>query len=53
MIPDYGGKKKSKFVIDFPVCERYAKAKTGFFARKKIECACGNVIDVRTDRIPI
>ncbi len=41
----------SKFVIECPVCGRYAEAKTGFFARKKIDCACGNVIDVRTDKL--
>ena len=43
----------SRFVIECPVCGRYAEAKIGSFARKKIDCACGNVIDVRTDRIPI
>ncbi len=43
----------SKYVIECPVCERYAEARTGFFARKKIDCACISVIDVRTDRIPI
>ena len=41
----------SKFVIECPRCGRYAEAKTGFFARKKIDCACGNVIDVRTDKL--
>ena len=41
----------SKFVIECPVCGRYAEAKAGFFARKKIDCACGNVIDVRADKL--
>lgn len=41
----------SKFVIECPACGKYAEAKTGFFARKKIECACGHVIDVRTDKL--
>ena len=41
----------AKFVIECPVCGRYAEAKTGFFARKKIDCACGNVINVRTDKL--
>ncbi len=41
----------SKFVIECPRCGRYAEAKTGFFTRKKIDCACGNVIDVRTDKL--
>ncbi|MBR3473699.1 MAG: SPFH domain-containing protein [Oscillospiraceae bacterium] len=41
----------SRFVIECPRCGKYAEAKTGFFARKKIECSCGNTINVRTDRI--
>lgn len=40
-----------KFVIECPHCGRYAEAKTGFFARKKIDCACGYTIDVRTDKL--
>ena len=41
----------SKFVIQCPVCGKYAEGRTGFFARKKIDCACGNIIDVRTDKL--
>lgn len=41
----------SKFVIECPNCGKYAEARTGFFARKKIDCACGYTIDVRTDKI--
>ena len=41
----------SKFVIECPSCGRYAEAKTGFFARKKIDCVCGHTIDVRTERL--
>ena len=41
----------SKFVIECPVCGKYAEAKTGFFARRRIDCTCGNVINVRTDRL--
>lgn len=41
----------SKFVIECPHCGKYAEARTGFFARKKIDCACGNTINVRTDKI--
>ncbi len=41
----------AKFVIECPVCGKFAEAKTGFFARKKIDCACGNVIDVKTDKL--
>ncbi len=41
----------SKFVIECPNCGRFAEARSGFFARKKIDCACGFVINVRTDRL--
>ena len=41
----------AKFVIQCPSCGKYAEAKTGFFARKKIDCACGYTINVRTDRL--
>ena len=41
----------SKFVIECPNCGRYAEARTGFFARKKINCDCGYTINVRTDRL--
>ena len=41
----------SKFVIECPSCGRYAEAKTGFFAHRKIKCSCGNVINVRTDKL--
>ena len=41
----------AKFAIACPACGKYAEARTGFFARKKIECSCGNIIDVRTDTL--
>ena len=41
----------SKFVIECPNCGRYAEAKAGFFAKKKIDCTCGYTIDVRTDKL--
>ena len=41
----------SKFVIECPNCGKFAEAKTGFFARKKIDCACGYTINVRTDKL--
>ncbi len=41
----------AKFVIACPVCGKYAEARTGFFARKKIECPCGNTIHVKTDKL--
>lgn len=41
----------AKFIIECPYCGNYAEAQTGFFARKKINCSCGNVINVRTDKL--
>lgn len=41
----------AKFAIACPVCGKYAEAKTGFFARKKIDCSCGNVINVKMDKL--
>ena len=41
----------SKFVIECPNCGNYAEARTGFFARKKIDCTCGHTIHVRTEKI--
>ena len=41
----------AKFAIECPSCGRFAEAKTGFFARKKIDCSCGYTIDVRTDKL--
>ena len=41
----------SKFIIACPVCHNYAEASTGFFASKHIRCSCGNIIDVKTDRM--
>ena len=39
----------AKFSIECPECGKYAEAKTGFFAKKKIRCTCGNVINVRVE----
>lgn len=41
----------AKFVIECPNCGKYAEAKTGFFARKKIDCTCGYTIRVRIDKL--
>lgn len=41
----------AKFAIECPVCGKYAEGKTGFFAKKKIDCACGYIINVRTDKL--
>ncbi len=41
----------AKFVMECPNCGKYVEAKTGFFARKKIDCTCGHTIDVRLDKL--
>jgi membrane protease subunit (stomatin/prohibitin family) len=41
----------AKFVIECPSCGRYAEARKGFFARKKIDCSCGHTINVKTDKL--
>lgn len=41
----------SKFVIECPQCGNFAEGRTGFFARKKIDCTCGYTINVRTDKL--
>lgn len=41
----------AKFVIECPNCGKYAEARTGFFAKKKIDCDCGYTIDIRTDKL--
>lgn len=40
----------AKFAIACPTCGKYAEGKTGFFASKKIDCICGNVIHISTDK---
>ena len=41
----------AKFAIECSKCGRYAEARTGIFAKKTVECSCGNIIDVRADRM--
>ncbi|MFI3228251.1 MAG: SPFH domain-containing protein [Clostridia bacterium] len=41
----------AKFAIECPVCGSYAEGKTGFFQKKKINCSCGNVINVKTNKL--
>lgn len=41
----------SRFVMECPNCGKYVEAKSGFFARKKIDCSCGYTIDVRVDKM--
>ena len=41
----------ARFAIECPVCGKYAEGKTGFFAKKKIECSCGNIINFKVDKL--
>ncbi len=41
----------SKFAIECPSCGKYAEASTGVFASRKINCACGNIIDVKANKL--
>ncbi len=41
----------SKFIIECPSCGKFAEGKTGFFASKKINCVCGNIINIKTDKL--
>ena len=41
----------SKFVIACPVCHQYVQASTGLFESRRVRCACGNIIDVKTERL--
>lgn len=42
----------SEFVIGCPNCGECGEAKTGFFARKKIDCACGYAIVLQGRKPP-
>lgn len=41
----------SKFVIECPDCGSYVEVGTGLFAKKKVKCACGRVINASTDKM--
>ena len=41
----------SKFVIECPNCGKYVEASNSFFAKKKIPCECGHIIDVKTEKL--
>lgn len=40
-----------KFVIECPHCGRMNQASNFIFAKKKIPCACGSVIDIKTEKL--
>lgn len=39
------------FLIECPECRRINEASASFFARKKINCQCGNVLNVKTEKM--
>ena len=41
----------SKFMIECPKCHKYNEASNGLFARRNILCSCGNIINVKQDKI--
>ena len=41
----------AKFVMECPNCGKYVEASTGFFAKKTVNCSCGYVIRVKTDKM--
>ena len=41
----------ANFVMECPGCGKMVAAKTGIFARRKIECDCGHTIHVRTEKL--
>ncbi len=40
----------AKFVIPCPRCGSYTEARKGLFAKRKIPCACGHIIDIKAER---
>jgi membrane protease subunit (stomatin/prohibitin family) len=40
-----------KFVIECPSCGNYTEASNFIFAKKTIACSCGNIINVKTDKM--
>ncbi|MBQ3010544.1 MAG: SPFH domain-containing protein [Methanocorpusculum sp.] len=41
----------AKFVIECPQCGNSVEASNFIFAKKKIPCSCGHIIDVKTDKL--
>lgn len=40
-----------KYVIGCPDCGSYVELRTGLFAKKKVNCTCGRVINANTDKM--
>lgn len=41
----------AKYVIECPDCGSYVEVGTGLFAKKKVKCTCGHVINTSTDKM--
>lgn len=41
----------SKYVIECPDCGSYVEVGTGLFAKKKVKCSCGHVIDANKNKM--
>lgn len=41
----------ANFVVECPACQKPIKAGTGLFAKKKIKCSCGYMLDTNTERM--
>ncbi len=41
----------AKFVIECPYCGNFAEGKTGFFAKKGVDCSCGRTINIQVDKM--
>ena len=41
----------AQIVIECPACKKAVQASTGFFAKKKLKCSCGYLIDVNMERM--
>lgn len=51
IITDRKDDTMANFVIECPACKKPIQAGTGLFAKKKIKCSCGYVVDVSTERM--
>ncbi|MGN1159142.1 MAG: SPFH domain-containing protein [Lachnospiraceae bacterium] len=42
-------KNMAKFIMECPSCGSHVEASTGIFAKKKIQCSCGNIINIKAN----
>ena len=41
----------AKFVMECPNCGKFVEAKTGFLAKRHIDCTCGYTIHVKAEKM--